>query len=704
MKTLTTINLSDRVLEERPGVRRLAEILEDFAANQSLDNTVLYYDFPIFRDEHDELLRSQIALIGPRIGLLLAAVDEDTGTDDCASLRDTDDRLNRVFSHLYSRLLRTQSLQRDKRTLAVPVISLIFAPNLREPRPSEIENPVFTAAGPLKSFLEEQATASLSEEQLRDLSATFQGARGLTRPKARATAAAREKSLLVAILDQLETEMSGFDLKQTEGYVTELDGPQRIRGLAGSGKTVVLSMKAALTHLRHPKAKILYTFHTKSLYQHVKKTITRFYREFDDRDPDWDRIIIQHSWGGPRSPGVYYDAAISAGITPLTLQAALSKNAKDPLDAACTDLFEKATPEPEYDYVFIDEGQDFPASFIRLCEQRVREHRFILAFDELQTIFRPSIPSAAEIFGTDKSGKPLLSFTKDVVLYKCYRNPREVLVAAHAVGFGIYGQIVQMLEDEEHWNTIGYEVEQGQFREGDDTVILRPERNSLPVVSQRLPKDEIVKMIVCDTFEEEIARVAQAVKGHLDQGLRADDLLIIVVDDQHAKPYLRSISRRLMALGVEANDIHTNVYGVPDFYVPGEVTLSTVHKAKGNEAFVVYVVGCDALFRGTPTVQERNILFTAMTRAKGLLRLYGSGDAAKKLKREIDLALEYFPRLRFRYPGSEAVKRIRKDWKKSVVRKERAKSEIGRLLEDFEPEELIELLKQRKKDGDRIRE
>src|SRR6516164_9231972 len=73
----------------------------------------------------------------------------------------------------------------------------------------------------------------------------------------------------------------------------------------------------------------------------------------------------------------------------------------------------------------------------------------------------------------------------------------------------------------------------------------------------------------------------------------------------------------LHKLGIGANNLHSDSFGIRDFSKEGRVTLATVHKAKGNEAFMVYVVGADAvMFR--PDVRKRNMLFTAMTRAKGL--------------------------------------------------------------------------------------
>ena len=192
-----------------------------------------------------------------------------------------------------------------------------------------------------------------------------------------------------ASIAKLEEETNRFDLAQREGYLTEFDGPQRIRGLAGSGKTVVLAMKAAITHLRHPEAKIAFTFHTKSLYQHVRRLITRFYRQYDDRDPDWDRLHVLHSWGGKSNPGMYSNACVNSGVTPMTFTEAAQLGGKGPFDAACSRLIQASVVSPTYDYIFVDEGQDFPASFLHLCLRLAKEHRIVFAYDQLQTIFGP---------------------------------------------------------------------------------------------------------------------------------------------------------------------------------------------------------------------------------------------------------------------------------------------------------------------------
>ena len=69
-----------------------------------------------------------------------------------------------------------------------------------------------------------------------------------------------------AILDWIQQKETCFDLEQRKVAMVSIDSPQRIRGLAGSGKTILLTMKAALYHLSNPEAEILYTYYTKDLY------------------------------------------------------------------------------------------------------------------------------------------------------------------------------------------------------------------------------------------------------------------------------------------------------------------------------------------------------------------------------------------------------------------------------------------------------
>ena len=58
--------------------------------------------------------------------------------------------------------------------------------------------------------------------------------------------------------------------------IETVEGVQRIRGLAGSGKTVVLALKAAYLHAQHPEWKIAVTFNTRSLKGQLRQLINTF--------------------------------------------------------------------------------------------------------------------------------------------------------------------------------------------------------------------------------------------------------------------------------------------------------------------------------------------------------------------------------------------------------------------------------------------
>lgn len=685
------INVTPASRAKNPLLSDFVNLLDNNQANFGLSNAKLYHNFPIFRDDTGDLVESQLLLLSPRHGLVMLALTN-APTHRTAELAAVSAALDQVFSLLFSRLLRDKSFRSSRTTLSVNVVSAIYAPNWNPKAKPDIEHELLTSEGKLRDFLTEQSATDISTSSFAQLVATIEGSRAIIKSKPREGSS--DLRSLGDILSAIETEICTFDAHQKQVAITEIAGPQRIRGLAGSGKTVVLAMKAALAHLRHPQSRILFTFHTKSLYQHIKRLITRFYRQYDDRDPDWNRLSIMHSWGGATAPGVYYMACAKHGVPPINLERARTANRADPFDYVCSNLLATTEILPAYDYVFIDEGQDLPVSFVRLCRDLAVNRQFVLAYDEMQSIFRSKVASAADIFGTNQEGKPRQDFDEDKVLYKCYRNPREILVAAHAVGFGVYGQMVQILENKEHWSDIGYIVRSGSFVEGDATEIERPVENSLTSVSGSLPQNEILQAFDYENFREEIAACAKRIRDDIAAGARPDDILVAVVDDRNARDYLFLLERELSKLNVVANDIHTGTFGMSDFYVESEVTLSTVHKAKGNEAFIVHVLGVDALFYGTPGVHERNVLFTAMTRAKAIVYVSGVGDPAKKCKAELQRAMAEFPFLRFVFPGPGKLKRLRRDLNQRASRRLEAERQLERLRSMMTEDEIGEVLAQ----------
>lgn len=498
----------------------------------------------------------------------------------------------------------------------------------------------------------------------------MEGSKGLFRPRERESEDDIPKHSRLPVIYEIEDGIARFDREQKLGYITPLDGPQRVRGLAGSGKTVILAMKAALTHLREPNAKISFTFHTKSLYQHIKRLITRFYRHFDDRDPDWDNLIIQHAWGGKSFPGVYYRACVAHGVSPMNLGQAKRAGASDVFSYVCKSLLGSVSVQPVYDYIFIDEVQDFDENFLLLCMRLAKKNRVIWGADELQNIFQTTSTSFGQIKEAATKENPLESdgLAGDWVLKVCYRTPREVLVCAHAMGFGFYGRMVQFLENKEHWEDLGYEVSDAkyidgtsQFMPGTKISITRPIGNSPKFSNYKFKLDEVVGCTPHEGVESEVLSVVNKISALInDEKIDPTDIMVVCADDRNVGPYFDGLSSELIKKGVKTSNTQADRYGVRDFFEEGRVTLSTVHKAKGNEAYFVFIIGIDAVFFN-PTPRERNIIFTAMTRTKGWLSISGVGGAALEFDKELNEAKAKYPNFEFELPSDTKWREIKRD-------------------------------------------
>jgi superfamily I DNA and RNA helicase len=96
------------------------------------------------------------------------------------------------------------------------------------------------------------------------------------------------------------------------------------------------------------------------------------------------------------------------------------------------------------------------------------------------------------------------------------------------------------------------------------------------------------------------------------------------------------------------------------------VTLSTVYRAKGNEAAVVFAAGVDAI--PLRTRSGRNKLFTAFTRTKAWLRVSGIGTPASVISKEIESALAHFPFLEFEMPDLNKIELIQRDLSERQVK------------------------------------
>ncbi|QVM89726.1 DEAD/DEAH box helicase [Pseudomonas entomophila] len=701
---------SDRINSD-PLARDFITHIRTHTAELNLEDAALYYDFPSYSDYETITHKPDALLISKNHGII--AFRFITGNQaerlPVPQIEETTESLNQFCSILFGRLLKSKALRQNRNSLALEIVPVIYcdsssADRIFEGGECEIVNSTSAFRELLEGLLTDQP---LSSEQLQETRSVIEGAKALTRSNSR-TVDDPEQHREAYALSNLEAEIANFDQKQRRAALVTVNGPQRIRGLAGSGKTVILAMKAAHLHMSRPEDTILVTFFTKSLRSPIKNLITKFFRHFTEVDPDWSKINIRHGWGGSNIHGTYYDACKRAGKIPLNFGTARSSapTGVEPFQHACTELISSGLVQPYYDHILIDEGQDFPTAFYQLCYLLTKGDRdkknIVWAYDELQNILNVKMPSSEELFGIDEQGEPCISLDRaasslppgavnDTVLSKCYRNQREVLLTAHALGFGLYSEIVQLLESPDHWRDVGYEVEAEAFQTGERVDIVRPERNS-PVSLQGEHLPRLIDYHSASTFEDEINWVVNDAKAFLQGGLSAEDIIVIALDDRNARAYFKRLSASFAEAGISTNNIHADPYSEPPFTIKNKITLSTVYRAKGNEAAVVYIVGADAI--SLRHRSERNKLFVAFTRTKAWLRVTGCQGSTIEIGREIDLASENFPHLRFTMPDLSQMNLIQRDMSEKAVRARVIRMEfISRLREEgFADDEIEELL------------
>jgi len=501
-----------------------------------------------------------------------------------------------------------------------------------------------------------------------------------------------KKKALGEVVRELEKHIALFDIDQESAAKKIAPGIQRIRGLAGTGKTVLLAMRAAEIHRRYPDKKILFTFNTQSLYNQARKLITNFYRFRASDDPNWEMLHIRHAWGGRNRPGVYYDLCGRQGTTPLTLNDVKHIRSKSPFQICCESALTNPIL-PEYDFILVDEAQDFPNEFFQILRRLAfPPFQICYAYDELQSIYSWEIPKTEDMFGLDENGKPYVVFDgedypgnieKEFILNRSYRCPQPVLMLAHAIGLGIYSPYgcVQMLDSENSWNALGYELRSGKLTKGENVELFRPPTNSPNQVAELYDGEQPI--LLNKEFSnrlEELEWIATSIVNDIRvEKVSPEDIIVISLDSRLAKNYMSNLQMLLVQ-----QNIASNIPGLVDdtaaFMESGKVTLSTINRAKGNESPIVYIMSFDALYDYVDSIENRNRAFTSISRSKAWVRITGVGPKMKQANNEISKIRADYPWFKFIFPDMDAIRRLDSETAKRRKKLDKGKASLAGLL------------------------
>ena len=489
---------------------------------------------------------------------------------------------------------------------------------------------------------------------------------------------------------QLQRHIAASDHRLLSTFLRNWEGIQRIRGLAGSGKTAMLALKAFHLHYRHPDWNIIITYYSRSLYAQFEKILNDLAAYFQ-REINPEKIRVMHAWGGRNRPGLYSTLANKIGEEAETFSQAktLSQHGKpQQIFAGAVDRLVKKIEEqlnlgefkPEYDAILIDEAQDMPKEFFRMVWLATKKpKRIAYAYDEMQNLAGEDLPGPNVLFGDDATFHE--EGENDIWLEKVYRTNRFVLLTAHALGFGIYrkGGQVQAFDPPRTWLKIGYQIKDGKL-DYKKKVVLERSSEAHDSFSEKLFTEskigEFIHFRVFESKKYEIDAILQQLSEDLKQGVSPKNIIIVAYEPTQAAQYYNDLLRRYQWLRSrdqngkqEDLDLHLvgNITPPEQVFKDNSIAIMHIYRAKGLEAPIVYVVGCeDAESLGDPVdsrftadlLRRRNFIFTAITRAHGWVRIFGSGKKAETLRDEFRRLKEFGFAFDFVYPSKEEVKKM----------------------------------------------
>ena len=283
----------------------------------------LYLGYPLtFTD--DSVITVDALLISKEKGLTAFIFETD---DDNAA-----DKQDSLYYQINNALTKYESLRAGRKVAISPNVISIF------PRENHLESndeymycdnsTLFNTINNLPSFDDKYYTALC--EALQKISSM--------KPKKKRRNVTKNDSK-GNVIKNIEKEIANLDEWQKKAAFEIPDGPQRIRGLAGSGKTVVLALKAAYLHSQYPEWNIAITFYTRSLSQQIKNMITNFSYEFIGDSPNWEKLHVIHSWGTDSETGIYSEYANKCNFTALNYNGAVAKYGRDnAFNGVCSEL------------------------------------------------------------------------------------------------------------------------------------------------------------------------------------------------------------------------------------------------------------------------------------------------------------------------------------------------------------------------------
>ncbi|MXY97763.1 MAG: helicase, partial [Gemmatimonadetes bacterium] len=213
-----------------------SDALVEIVSQQSEWSGRLFIGFPIYGTS-DGLRMIDALLVSADMGVVVFDLIEGHETGDYGARQD--DTANK----LEARLKVHQELM-ERRDLMVPIHTISFAPALRNPDSHRIDDyPLANDSSLINALNQFTGSCPQGQDMCEKVLSAIEHISKVRKSGFRRNVT--EEDSRGAKLEKLEKSIATLDNIQSQTVIETVEGVQRIRGLAGSGKTIVLALKAA---------------------------------------------------------------------------------------------------------------------------------------------------------------------------------------------------------------------------------------------------------------------------------------------------------------------------------------------------------------------------------------------------------------------------------------------------------------------------
>lgn len=343
-------------------------------------------------------------------------------------------------------------------------------------------------------------------------------------------------------------------------------GHRVIRGVAGSGKTIILICRAKYLMEAHKDWNILVLCYNKTLAAFLRESICK------DGNQSNMEIIHMHGWINKISrelnlPIARYDKDVTSNISKIT-------------DGMLEGL-------KKYDAILIDEGQDLEEKWLKFIVKNLRnpEHsHLLLTSDGAQNLY--SRKYTLKSVGIKAVGRT-------VIMRENYRNTKEILNFANGI----------LLDNNTKKNN----------NEEENDFIIEPK--------SILRTGNVPNVIQQKIFQDEVDNIISQIIELNKSGIKYGEIAVLYPYSKYLKTeYVKIIEENFKDKSIPYLCINKAVNKANFRLDRNEVKISTIYSAKGLDFKVVFICGInEGLMKNYE--ESKKLLYVGMTRATDILKV-----------------------------------------------------------------------------------